>query len=169
MTAMVLALSAMAGCFIGVSSAAAGVINTILVGKAPYAVSSDKTHVWALGPDASPTRLKTPGPVSCSALTGGGEPATGVVKFKWVPKSKPATATGTLTMPLVAASTTPLETSEVTTGPAFEFSGELTTGAHAPLAFSGTALTRYIGAASCGHKGVNVKTVEISHSEVGFP
>lgn len=50
LTAMALALSAIAGCFIGVSSAAAGVINTILVGKAPYAVSSDKSHVWPWAP-----------------------------------------------------------------------------------------------------------------------
>ncbi len=113
--------------------------------------------------------LKTAGAVTCAVLAGGGEPATGSVKFKWTPKTKPASAAGTLSMPLTAASTAVFESSEVTIGPAFEFSGEVATGAHSPLPFTGTATTRYIGGARCGQKGVKVKEGEIAKSEVGFP
>ena len=113
--------------------------------------------------------LKTAGPVTCAVLAGGGEPATGGVKFKWTPTTKPASAGGTLSMPLTRASTAVFESSEVTVGPSFEFSGEVATGAHSPLPFTGTETTRYIGGARCGQKGVKVKQGEISKSEVGFP
>ena len=42
--------------------------------------------------------LKTAGAVSCSVLTGAGEPAGGAVKYKWTPTAKPST--GTLSVPL---------------------------------------------------------------------
>ncbi len=96
------------------------------------------------------------------------EPATGVVKYQWSPKAKPATTTGTLSMPLTGATVVNLGYVEVTTGPAFEFSSELTSGAHSPLTFTGTAVTRYIGGPRCGQKGVKVKKAEVSKSEVGI-
>jgi YVTN family beta-propeller protein len=81
--------------------------------------------------------LKTAVPVSCSALAGAGEPATGTAKYKWTPKAK--ASTGTLSMPLT-------ETPEIA------FSAELTTGPYSPLMLTGTATERYTGAATCGEK-----------------
>ncbi len=44
--------------------------------------------------------LTTAGAVSCSVLAGAGEPATGAAKFKWTPKAKPSSGTGTLGLSL---------------------------------------------------------------------
>jgi hypothetical protein len=81
--------------------------------------------------------LKTAVPVSCSALTGAGEPAAGSAKYKWTPKVK--ASTGTLNMPLT-------ETPEIA------FSAEVTAGSYSPLTLTGTATERYAGAATCGEK-----------------
>ncbi len=81
--------------------------------------------------------LKTAGPVSCSVLTGAGEPATGAAKYKWTPKAK--ASTGTVSMPL-------------TETPDMPFSGEVTTGSYAPLTLTGTATESYTGGATCGEK-----------------
>ena len=114
--------------------------------------------------------LQTAGPVTCAALTEPSEPAIGTVKFKWTPATKPATSVGTMSVPFAAASTIQLVSNEITFGRAFEFSGEVQTGAHSPLAFTGTALTRYFGGSRCGvPKSKAVKAGEVSNSEVGFP
>ena len=81
--------------------------------------------------------LKTAGPLSCSVLTGAGEPATGAATYKWTPKAK--TSTGMLSMPLTEA-------------PAIAFSGDLTTGSYSPLTLTGTATESYTGGATCGEK-----------------
>jgi hypothetical protein len=82
--------------------------------------------------------LKTAGAVSCSVLTGAGETATGVDKYKWTPKTKTA-STGTLSMPLTETPDAP-------------FSAEVTAGSYTPLTFTGTATESYTGAAKCGEK-----------------
>jgi YVTN family beta-propeller protein len=79
--------------------------------------------------------LKTAGPVSCSVLTGPGEPISGAAKYKWMPKAK--ASTGSLIMLL-------------TETPDIVLSGEVTTSAYSPLTFTGTATESYTGAATCG-------------------
>jgi hypothetical protein len=83
--------------------------------------------------------LKTAEAVSCSVLKGTGVPATGAASFKWTPKTKPSTATGTLTTGL-------------TETPSAAFSGELTTGPHSPLKLSGKTLMSFTGGSECGRK-----------------
>jgi YVTN family beta-propeller protein len=207
-----------------IEASTGSVIHTINVGREPYGVSADGTHVWVAnyggrtlseilpnppGPGCNKNTaivklspgltskpavqrmtikgnltgcqgepftavsykatLMTPGPVECAALTGAGEPASGAVKYEWTPKTKPTKATGTLSMPLTRASTVTGESFEITTGPAFEFSGEVTAGPYSPLAFTGTATTRYIGGARCGQKHQKpVREGELSKSEVSF-
>ncbi len=81
--------------------------------------------------------LKTTVPVSCSVLTGAGEPASGAAKYKWTPKAK--ASTGMLSMPL-------------TETPGIAFSAEVTTGSYSPLTLAGTATESYTGGATCGEK-----------------
>ena len=81
--------------------------------------------------------LTTAAAVSCSVLTGAGEPATGPAKYKWTPKPKPATSTGPLSLML----------SET---PSVAFSGEVTAGPFSPLKFSGAASETYEGGPKCG-------------------
>lgn len=81
--------------------------------------------------------LKTAGPVSCQALTGSGEPATGPGKYKWTPKVK--ASQGTLSTLL-------------TETPGITFSGELTSGSYSPLTLSGTVRQGYTGGPTCGEK-----------------
>ncbi len=81
--------------------------------------------------------LKTAGPVSCSVLTGAGEPATGAATYKWTPKAK--ASKGTLSMSL-------------TETPDIAFSAEVTSGPYAPLTLTGTATESYTGGATCGEK-----------------
>ena len=89
---------------------------------------------WFTGATYKAT-LKTAGPVSCSALTGAGAPATGIPTFKWTPKAK--TSMGTLSMPLT-------ETPDVL------FAGELTSGSYSPQTLLGTVTESYTGGATCG-------------------
>ncbi len=87
--------------------------------------------------------LTTAGPVSCSVLTGPGEPATGLAKYKWTPKPKPSTATGPLSLLL----------SET---PSVAFFGETTAGSFSPLTFTGSVTETYEGGPKCGMpKGKN--------------
>jgi virginiamycin B lyase len=81
--------------------------------------------------------LTTSSSVSCSTLTAPSETGTGSAKFAWVPKAKPATATGPLTIPLTEASGATL-------------SGEITSGAYAPLKLRGTTTESFAGGATCG-------------------
>ncbi len=81
--------------------------------------------------------LKTAGPVSCSVLTGAGEPAAGAATYKWTPKAK--ASKGTLSMPL-------------TETPDIAFAAEVTSGSYAPLTLTGTATENYTGGATCGEK-----------------
>jgi hypothetical protein len=83
--------------------------------------------------------LKTAGPVSCSVLKTAGETATGAAKYKWTPKAKPSK--GTLSLLL-------------TEMPGAAFSGEVASGSHSPLKFSGTVSESYTGAATCSAKAV---------------
>ena len=79
--------------------------------------------------------LKTAGPVSCSVLKAAGETATGASKYKWTPKAK--SSSGNLGM-------------LVTEQPEAAFTGETTSGSHAPLTLSGKATESYAGGATCG-------------------
>jgi streptogramin lyase len=81
------------------------------------------------------TRAQTAGPVSCSVLTGAGQPASGGAQFKWAPKAK--SATGTLTLPLT-------ETSGVA------LSGAVAGGTYSPLSLSGTVSEKFTGGTTCG-------------------
>ena len=46
LTGVVVLATALFACCFGACAAEAGVVNTLLVGKNPYGVSSDGTHVW---------------------------------------------------------------------------------------------------------------------------
>jgi hypothetical protein len=81
--------------------------------------------------------LKTPGMVGCSVLTGAGEPASGTASFKWTPKTKPSTTTGTLGMLL-------------TETPSVALTGELTAGPYSPLVLSGRTSMTFTGGPTCG-------------------
>ena len=81
--------------------------------------------------------LKTSGKVGCSALTGAGEPASGTASFKWTPKTKPSTTTGTLGMLL-------------TETPSVALTGELTAGPYSPLVLSGKTSMTFTGGPTCG-------------------
>jgi hypothetical protein len=94
------------------------------------------TEPWFTGATYTAT-LKTAGPVSCSVLTGAGEPATGAAKYTWTPKAK--ASKGTLTMPL-------------TETPDIAFSGEVTAGPYSPLTLTGSITESYTGGATCGEK-----------------
>ncbi len=84
--------------------------------------------------------LKTAGPVSCSVLTGEGEPATGPARFKWRPKMKIARGgEGTLRIALTEL-------------PGVAFSGEVSSGSYSPLTLTGTLSQSYTGGATCGVK-----------------
>ena len=85
--------------------------------------------------------LKTANPVSCSVLTGAGEPATGAAKYKWTPKAKPST--GALSLPLT-------ETSGVV------LLGTVSGGPYSPLMASGTLSEKFTGGS--GTCGVTVGT-----------
>jgi YVTN family beta-propeller protein len=79
--------------------------------------------------------VKTAGAVSCSVLTGAGEPATGAAKFNWTPKAKPST--GTLSLRLAET-------------PGVALSGEVANGPYAPLSLSGMVSETFTGGATCG-------------------
>ncbi len=81
--------------------------------------------------------LTTTEPVSCSALTGVGEAASGPVKLKWTPKSKPSTTTGTFGIVL-------------TESPSAALSGSLTAGPYSPLSLAGTGSESFTGGPACG-------------------
>lgn len=81
--------------------------------------------------------LTTTGPVSCSVLTEAGEPAAGAAKFKWTPKTKPSSGTGTLGLAL-------------TETPDAAFSGAVSSGAYSPLTFSGGVSLTFTGGSTCG-------------------
>ena len=68
--------------------------------------------------------LKTAGAVSCAVLKGAGETAAGASAFKWTPKAKPSTASGTLSMVLGETPGGPLQ-------------GGVARGAYSPLTLSG--------------------------------
>ncbi len=95
--------------------------------------------------------LKTAASVSCSVLNAAGEPATGTVKYKWMPKAK--ASTGSLNM-------------LVTETPGVAFSGEVGNGSYSPLTFSGTTTASYAGAATCASK--KVKKGTFSGSALNF-
>jgi hypothetical protein len=79
--------------------------------------------------------LKTTGAVSCSVLTGVGEPASGSAKFKWTPHAKPST--GTLSLPLTETSGSAL-------------SGAVEAGTYSRLPLSGTVSETFTGGTKCG-------------------
>jgi hypothetical protein len=79
--------------------------------------------------------VKTTDAVSCSVLTGAGEPASGSAKFKWKPHETPSA--GTLSLPLT-------ETSGVA------FSGAVEAGTYSRLPLSGTVSETFTGGAKCG-------------------
>lgn len=79
--------------------------------------------------------LTTEGSISCETLTTPGAGATGSAAYKWVPTS--VRAAGTLSTLL----------SEL---PGSAFSGEIDTGAYAPLALTGSITTTYRGGSTCG-------------------
>jgi YVTN family beta-propeller protein len=81
--------------------------------------------------------LMTAGPVSCSVLKGPGETASGAAKFKWSPKTTPATSTATLGMPL-------------TETPSVALSGAVSAGPHSLLMLSGQASEMFTGGPTCG-------------------
>ncbi len=81
--------------------------------------------------------LQTSGMVGCPALNTAGELASGAAKFKWAPKTKPGTSTGTLEMLLT-------ETRSAA------FSGALTAGPFSPLALSGSTSMTFTGGSTCG-------------------
>ncbi len=81
--------------------------------------------------------LTSAGPLSCAALTGTGEAATGSATYKWMPKAKPATATGPLSFALSES-------------PSVGFSGEVATGSFSPLSFAGVTTASYEGGSKCG-------------------
>ncbi len=85
--------------------------------------------------------LKTAAAVSCSVLKGAGETASGASSYKWTPKTKPSTATGTLRMLL----------SET---PGVALSGTVAAGPHSPLTLSGKVSQTFTGGATCGTKAV---------------
>lgn len=89
--------------------------------------------------------LKTAGMVGCSALQAAGEPVSGAAKFKWTPKAKPASSTGTLGMLL-------------TEQPSVAFSGEITAGSFSPLALSGGISETFTGGSTCATKAVKKGT-----------
>lgn len=104
--------------------------------------------------------LKTAGPVTCAALAGPGEPATGAARFDWSSTAK--TSKGSLTVPLA-------ESLDL----AFEFAGEAATGPYSPMPFTGTTTTRYVDGATCGQEigkklAKPVKEGELRQSEVSF-
>jgi virginiamycin B lyase len=81
--------------------------------------------------------LKTSAPVSCSALGGSGEEATGAARFKWTPKAK--LATGVLDL-------------AVTESSGVRWSGNIGTGSYSPMFLSGTVSESYSGEATCGSR-----------------
>jgi hypothetical protein len=81
--------------------------------------------------------LKTAGPVSCPALKAAGETASGSSAYKWTPKTKPSTATGTLSMLM-------------TETPGAALSGTVAAGSYSPLAISGNLSETFTGGAKCG-------------------
>jgi YVTN family beta-propeller protein len=81
--------------------------------------------------------LKTAVPVSCSALTEAGEPATGAARYTWTPKAK--VSTGALSLPLTETPNVPV-------------SAEVTSGSYSPLTLTGTATESYTDGATCGQK-----------------
>lgn len=81
--------------------------------------------------------LKTADAVGCPVLKATGELASGAASFKWTPKAKPATSTGTLGMLL-------------TEEPSVGFSGEITAGSFSPLALSGRTSETFTGGSMCG-------------------
>jgi hypothetical protein len=96
--------------------------------------------------------LTTAGPVSCSALNGAGEAATGTGSYKWTPKAPHAKpSTGTLSLSL-------------TETPGIAFSGKVTSSLFSPLTVSGTATESY--SVACGRKAVKKGT--ISGTAVNF-
>jgi len=97
--------------------------------------------------------LKTAGPVSCPVLKGAGELASGAAKYKWTPKAKPSTTTGTLEMLL-------------TETPSAALSGELTAGLFSPLTLSGKTSMTFTGGPTCGTKAV--KKGNLTGTTVGF-
>ena len=87
--------------------------------------------------------LTTAAPVSCAVLTGAGEPATGPVKYKWMPKAK--ASKGALAVLL-------------TEMPGVAFTGEVTSGSYSPLKLSGLVTESYTGFAMCTTKKVKKAT-----------
>jgi hypothetical protein len=89
--------------------------------------------------------LKTTGAVSCSVLTGAGEPASGAAKFKWTPKAKPSTGTGSLLL---------------TESAGVALSGAVAAGTYSPLSLSGTVSETFTGGATCGVPEAGKKTAK---------
>ncbi len=81
--------------------------------------------------------LKASGMAGCPVLKTAGELASGAAKFKWTPKTKPGTSTGTLEMRL-------------TETPSVAFAGALTAGPFSPLALSGKTSMTFTGGSTCG-------------------
>ncbi len=79
--------------------------------------------------------LATADAVSCSVLSGAGDPGTGTAKFAWTPKAK--SSTGTLGVLL----------SET---PGVALSGAVSSGSYSPLTLSGTVSETFIGGTGCG-------------------
>jgi hypothetical protein len=91
-------------------------------------------------------QLKTTGAVTCAALTGPGEPATGSIEIKWSPKGN-GNSQGTLTMPLTGSSSVSM-------------GGSIEKGSLAHLGIFGPVSQSYSG--TCGGKanGKKVKKVK---------
>jgi hypothetical protein len=81
--------------------------------------------------------LKTPAPVSCSALTSAGEAATGTIVIKWSPKGQ-GNSIGTFSMPLTALA-------------GVSIGGTLESGPFATSTIAGTVTQSYAG--TCGGTG----------------
>ena len=86
-------------------------------------------------------------PLSCAALTGAGSSASGAAKLKWVPKTKPSTSEGTLTMLL-------------TETPAAAFSGTVSSGPDMSLSLTGPASVSFTGGPTCGIPPEGKKTAK---------
>jgi hypothetical protein len=78
--------------------------------------------------------LKTTNAVSCAALAGPGEPATGTVVIKWSPKGQ-GNSNGTFSMPLTGV-------------PGVSLAGTLESGPFATMSLSGTVSQTFSG--TCG-------------------
>ena len=79
--------------------------------------------------------VRTTVPVSCSVLTGAGEPATGASKMKWTPTAKPSA--GTLSLSL-------------TETPGAALTDTVAGGPYSPLSLSGTVSEKFTGGPKCG-------------------